>query len=210
MSKGFFFPLGDVTKTNIFPILTISLIIINVIVFVWSLTDFDNIISTYGFVPAQLSLITIFTSMFLHGGIDHIFGNMWYLWIFGDNIEEKYGKLRFLGLYFLSGMAATFTHLITNLGSVIPAIGASGAISGILGSYLALFPRGGVHVRFGYMPAQMPAFVVIGGWFVIQLIFGTVSLVGGVGSGVAFWAHIGGFVFGYVVTKAMKFKRPRW
>jgi len=205
MSKGFFFPLGDAIRTKEFPILTISLIIINVVVFIWSLSNFENTIVNYGFIPIQLSLITIFTSMFLHGGFDHIFGNMWYLWIFGDNVEEKYGKLGFIGLYLLSGIAATFTHLITNIGSNVPAIGASGAISGILGSYLALFPHAGVHVRFGYMLTQMPAFVVIGGWFLMQLIFGAVSLVGGVGSGIAFWAHIGGFVFGYVVTKMMKF-----
>ncbi len=209
MSKGFFFPMGDATKSYVFPIFTISLIIINVAIFVWSLTDFENVISRYGFIPAQISLLAVFSSMFLHGGIDHIFGNMWYLWIFGDNIEEKYGKIKFVILYLLSGIAATFTHLITNIGSSIPAIGASGAISGILGSYLALFPRGGVYVRFGYMLTQMPAFVVIGGWFLMQLIFGVTSLFGGVGSGIAFFAHIGGFVFGYLVTKAMKFKENR-
>ena len=207
MSKGFFFPMGDVTKTGVFPILTISLIIINVAIFLWSLSDFENVILKYGFIPAQISVLTIFTSMFLHGGFDHIFGNMWYLWIFGDNVEEKYGKFRFIIFYLLSGLAATLTHLITNLGSNVPAIGASGAISGVLGAYLALFPRGGVHVRFGYALTQMPAFVVIGGWFVMQLIFGTASLVGGIGSGVAFWAHIGGFVFGYFITKALRFRK---
>ncbi len=211
MSKGFFFPVGDVIRTKKFPILTISLIAVNVIIFLWSL-DFatlgprDDVVFNYGFIPAQLSLVTIFTSMFLHGGFDHIFGNMWYLWIFGDNVEDKYGKFGFIVLYFLSGIAATFTHFITNIGSSIPAIGASGAISGILGAYLALFPKGGVTVSFGYMLTQMPAFVVIGGWFLLQIFFGAASLLGGVGSGIAFWAHVGGFVFGYGITKILKIK----
>ena len=124
MSKGLLFPIGDETKRKGFPHLTVLLIIINVIVFFWSLIDFENIIIAFGFTPLYPSILTIFTAMFLHGGFDHLFGNMWYLWIFGDNVEDKLGKVKFVALYLLSDFSATFFHFITNIGSDIPSIGA--------------------------------------------------------------------------------------
>lgn len=196
-NKGFIFPYGDVNPRKHFPLLTLTLITANVLIFFLSLSDFENIIYTYGFIPTSFTIATIFTSMFLHAGIDHIFGNLWYLWIFGDNVEDTIGKYKFALLYFISGIGATFTHLITNLGSTTPAIGASGAISGVLGSYIVLFPHAKIRVRFGHLPA----YIVIGLWFVMQLLFGATSFFGGTGSGVAFWAHVGGFVFGYIMTK---------
>ena len=221
--KGQFFPYADSAPRKTFPILTILLIILNVSIFVWSLfspevsytiegekVSIPEIYLKYGFIPARFSLFsfssiaTIFTSMFLHGGVDHIFGNMWYLWIFGDNVEDRLGRIKFLLLYFLSGIAATFFHYITNLGSEIPAIGASGAISGVLGSYLLLFPREGVLTRFGYTFIRVPAFIVIGFWFFIQFLFGTISFLGGIGSGIAFFAHVGGFIFGFFFTLLLK------
>ncbi len=202
--KGQIFPYADSAPREKFPVLTILLIVINVSVFIWSLGDFENIILTYGFIPAFPSLLTIFTSMFLHGGFDHIFGNMWYLWIFGDNVEDKLGKIKFLLLYFLSGISATFFHFITNFGSKIPAIGASGAISGILGAYMVLFPKEQVLSRVGYAFIRIPAYIVIGFWFFIQFLFASISFLGGIGSGVAFWAHVGGFVFGYFFTFLLK------
>jgi membrane associated rhomboid family serine protease len=195
--KGQLFPLGDINPRKGFPYVTISLIAINVIVFIWSLSDFENTINNLGFTPAYPSILTLFTSMFLHGGFDHIFGNMWYLWIFGDNVEDKLGKIKFIFLYIASGLAADFLHFITNLGSDIPSIGASGAISGVLGSYFVLFPKAEVYTRYG----RMPSYVVIGLWFVIQFIFGSVSLFGFSGSNVAFFAHVGGFAFGFAFTK---------
>jgi len=207
--KGQFFPLSDTAPRKGFPILTIALIILNVVIFAWSLSDFDFVVENYGFIPATPSIITLFTSMFLHGGFDHIFGNMWYLWIFGDNVEGRFGKIKFLILYLLSGLAADFFHYITNLTSNIPTIGASGAISGILGSYLLLFPKEKVLTRWGYTFMHIPAYVVIGFWFIIQFIFATVSLVGGVGSGIAFWAHIGGFVFGLIFTLLFRKRKKR-
>ncbi len=195
--KGFIFPYGDVNPRKNFPLITVSLIILNVVIFILSLADYENIIGAFGFTPVYFSLLTIFTSMFLHGGIDHIFGNMWYLWIFGDNVEDTIGKAKYVFLFMASGIGASITHFFTNLGSTIPAIGASGAISGILGSYIVLFPHAKVLVRFGHMPA----YVVIGFWFILQLFFATSSFFGNSGSGIAFWAHVGGFVFGYVVTK---------
>lgn len=201
--KGQFFPLSDTAPRKGFPILTISLIIINVAIFVWSLSNFEDIIFTYGFIPAYATILTLFTSMFLHGGLDHIFGNMWYLWIFGDNVESRFGKIKFLFLYFLSGLIATFFHYMTDPASVIPTIGASGAISGILGAYILLFPKEKVLSRIGYSFVHIPAYVVIGFWFVLQFIFGTVSLLGGIGSGIAFFAHVGGFLGGFILTSLL-------
>jgi membrane associated rhomboid family serine protease len=142
--------------------------------------------------------------MFLHGGLDHIFGNMWYLWIFGDNVEDRLGKIKFLLLYFLSGLAAAFAHYIVNPTSKIPTIGASGAISGILGAYILLFPKERVLSRVGYTFVRIPAFIVIGFWFVLQFIFATISFFGFSGSGIAFWAHVGGFIFGFIFTFLLK------
>jgi membrane associated rhomboid family serine protease len=129
--KGQFFPYSDSLKVKNFPIITISLIVACTLVFLWSLSDFENIINTYGFIPLYPTIITIFASMFLHGGFDHLFGNMWYLWIFGDNVEDKLGKAKFIFLYFLSGVCATLLQYLTDTTSTIPAIGASGAISGV-------------------------------------------------------------------------------
>jgi len=121
---------------------------------------------------------------------------MWYLWIFGDNVEDALGKIKFLILYFLSGISAAFLQYLTDPTSTIPSIGASGAISGVLGAYLLLFPKENVLTSVQYSLVRVPAYLVIGLWFVLQLIFGTMSLAGYSGSNIAFWAHVGGFVFG--------------
>ena len=198
--KGQFFPYKDENPSSGMPYVTYALITVNVIIFIINLFDYERIISAYGFTPAYFSIATIFTSMFLHGGIDHLFGNMWYLFIFGDNVEDKLGKVKYVVFYFLSGLAATLTHFLSDINSVIPAIGASGAISGVLGAYLAYFPSVKVHVGSGTVDARF----VIGFWFVLQLIFGFGSFLGTSGSGIAFFAHIGGFVFGYVAAKIIK------
>ncbi len=199
--KGQLFPYKDDNPSATRPVITYLLIAANVIIFLWSLLDYENIINIYGFKPAEFAIITVFTSMFLHGGFDHLFGNMWFLFIFGDNVEDKFGKMKYILFYLLAGVAATLTHFATNMGSVIPAIGASGAISGVLGAYIAMFPKVRVHVASYFYHGTVPAYVMIGFWFVLQLIFGAVSFLGPQGSGIAFWAHIGGFVFGYAVTK---------
>ncbi len=202
--KGQFFPYSDSAPRKSLPVFTVLLILANVAVFFWSyflnFDAFDSIVYALGFTPANPTVLTLFTSMFLHGGIDHIFGNMWYLWIFGDNVEDKFGRFKFILFYFMSGLAATFTQYLTEPASAIPSIGASGAISGVLGAYMVFYPKEKVLSSIGYSFVRIPAFVVIGFWFFIQFIFGTVSLLGGVGSGIAFWAHIGGFVFGFVVA----------
>jgi membrane associated rhomboid family serine protease len=200
--KGQFLPYKDENPSYSYPYVTYGLILANIAVFIWSLFNFEAVILTWGFTPANFVFITLFTSMFLHGGIDHIFGNMLYLYIYGDNVEDRFGRFKYLLFYILAGLVAGLTHFISDPASAVPAIGASGAISGVLGAYLALFPR--VRVRaIGpfYMIYRIPAYLLIGFWFLIQLIFGTISLVGGIGSGIAFFAHIGGFVFGYIVGR---------
>ncbi|MEM5829886.1 MAG: rhomboid family intramembrane serine protease [Candidatus Aenigmatarchaeota archaeon] len=209
MAKGQFFPLQDTAPRKRFPLLTFSLIAINILIFLWSLTDFERIIYQYGFIPLQFSTLTLFTSMFLHGGLDHLFGNLWYLWIFGDNVEDRLGKVKFLLLYFLSGLSAAFFQFLTDPYSATPSIGASGAISGVLGAYLILFPKEKILTRVHYTFIKVPAFIVIGFWFLIQFIFGALSLFGGIGSNIAFWAHIGGFLFGLVFTKLIVKKRKK-
>lgn len=198
-----FFPYGDDNERKSFPYITVGLIAINIIIFIWSLFNFEATINSFGFIPASVSFATIFTSMFLHGGVAHLFGNMWYLWIFGDNVEDKFGKVYFILFYILCGIAATLTHWLTNLGSAIPAIGASGAISGVLGSYVVLFPKAKVYVGGRLGMSQLPAWLVIGLWFLLQLLLGTAALFGQ-SSGIAFWAHVGGFVFGFLLTFVLK------
>ena len=202
--KGQLFPYKDENVAKNIAHVTYVLIAMNVIIFVWSLTDFENIINTYGFTPAIPALLTVFTSMFLHGGLDHLFGNMWFLFIFGDNVEDRLGKMKFIVFYLASGAAATALHFLTNAGSTVPAIGASGAISGVLGAYLVMFPHVRVHVASYFYAGTVPAYVMIGFWFVLQFIFGAASLLGGVGSGIAFWAHIGGFLFGAIAALTIK------
>jgi membrane associated rhomboid family serine protease len=190
------FPVRDVVERKTFPFVNLLLIGVNVAVFVLSLSDFENIIFTYGFIPADWSLLTAFTCMFLHAGLDHIFGNMWFLFTFGDNVEDKFGHLKYLIFYLAAGLAATFINFLVDPLSQIPMVGASGAISGVMGAYIILFPKAKVHTLLGYYLTTLPAFVMIGIWFLLQLVFGAYSFVGGMGSGIAYWAHIGGFVAG--------------
>jgi membrane associated rhomboid family serine protease len=155
---------------------------------------------------ANVSGWSILTSMFLHGGWFHLIGNMWFLAVFGDNIEDVLGKARFILFYLLCGVAAAVLQIATDPGSVVPMVGASGAISGVMGAYAVLFPRAPVHVLvfFGilFWRIVVPAFLMLGYWFVIQLLGGLPALAGVTG-GVAFWAHVGGFVAGVVLGKLM-------
>lgn len=201
-----FFPLSDINPRISFPLITVTLIAANVFAFLFSLQDFELYIGSFGFVPTAASILTVFTAMFLHGGLDHLFGNMWYLWLFGDNVEGVFGRIHYSLFYLFSGIFATLAHYLTNIGSVIPAIGASGAISGVLGAYLVFFPNIKVKTYARYVGVtEISAFSLLVFWFVMQLLFSTLSLVGGAGSGIAFSAHVGGFVFGYFY--ALLFKR---
>jgi membrane associated rhomboid family serine protease len=212
------FPISDANPTRRFPILTYGLIAVNVLVFLWELTmseqQLQQMFLNLSVVPANVSahlfapetFLDIVRSMFFHGGWDHILGNMLYLYLFGDNVEDRLGKIGFLILYFVSGFAAAFAQIMIDPTSQIPLIGASGAIAGVLGGYLLLYPS--VKVR-GIVPlggissiAEWPAFIVLGMWFLLQLVNGFASLGASAdyGGGVAFFAHIGGFVVGLIIT----------
>ncbi len=213
------FPIKDENPTKSKPVLTVTLIVVNVVIFLatYFSEQFDKIIGSYGLKPAEMfagqRLYTVFTSMFLHGGFLHIFGNMLFLWIFGDNIEDI-GRGKFLLVYFGSGIIAGLAQGLWEPGSTIPMIGASGAISGVLGAYIVLYPRARVHTLVGYFGVVMiPAVAFLGFWFVLQVLSASYTLVGA-SSGVAYLAHIGGFVAGALmilpVRRAIKKRRARY
>ncbi|KUO41819.1 MAG: hypothetical protein APU95_04915 [Hadesarchaea archaeon YNP_N21] len=212
------FPLKDDNPTETKPFLTIFLIVINVAIFIYSLLSgsFEEIIYDYGMKPKTLIAepYTLFTSMFLHGGFLHIIGNMWYLWIFGDNIEDICGRRRFLLLYVLSGVAAGLIHALSDPKSAVPTVGASGAIAGILGAYAVLYPRAKVYtavVIFYFIQIIMvPALFLLGFWFILQLLSASITWIAGAQTGVAYWAHVGGFVAGAVLIWPLKKRRRRY
>lgn len=201
-----FFPLKDENPTEKKPILTISLMVINVAIFLVTYLSgaFEQIIRTYGMVPGEIAagkeLHTIFTSMFLHGGFLHVISNVWFLWIFGDNIEDLYGRKKFLLVFFGSGVAASLAHVAINPGSGIPTIGASGAVAGVLGAYIVKYPRAKVlTLLFIFLFIQIvkvPAMIFLGFWIGLQIISASVTLVAQTPVAVAYWAHIGGFAVG--------------
>jgi len=201
-------PVGDDnTSRRVQPVVTYALIALNVLFFFVELMGGDAFIETWAFIPSRFlanpggDFLTIFTSMFMHAGWLHIGGNMLYLWIFGDNVEDRFGHLRYLGFYLLCGIAATFAQLAFSMGSSIPNLGASGAIAGVLGAYIVLFPRRNVRVMVGSGVSQMPALIVIGLWFVLQLFSGIGSIAATADTGgVAYMAHIGGFIAGVVLA----------
>ena len=217
-------PLNDDNPTEITPVVTITFIVSCVLVFFYqsSLPPRlgEQFVFQYGAIPALLfghavppsewaptpPAATLLTSMFLHGGWMHLFGNMLYLWIFGNNIEDVMGHGKFVFFYIACGILAALTHAITDPASAMPMVGASGAISGILGAYLLLFPRARVLLLWPLIgTAYVPAGFVLGLWFVMQVLSGGVSL-GSQGGGVAFFAHVGGFLAGMALIGF--FKRP--
>jgi membrane associated rhomboid family serine protease len=206
------FPIGDDnTGERTFPIVTYGLIALNVLFFLVELSGGDPFIKTWAFVPSRFladpsgEFATIFTSMFMHAGWVHLGGNMLYLWIFGDNVEDRFGHGMFLMFYLACGIGATFAQLMFSGGSNVPNLGASGAIAGVLGSYILLFPRGQVKVLQGAQIVQMPALVVLGFWIVLQLFSGIGSISSAADTGgVAYMAHIGGFLTGCVLTLALR------
>jgi len=196
-------PIGDDNRSRrTFPFVTYLLIASNLLVFFLEWTGGDAFILRWSFIPSRLrvdpgmGLITILTSMFMHAGWMHLLGNMLYLWIFGDNVEDRMGHLRFLLFYLLCGIVATMAQYLTMATSSIPNLGASGAIAGVLGSYLLLFPRGRVTMLIIRVVTPVPAWVALGFWILIQL----VSNYAGANSGVAYMAHIGGFLAGLIFT----------
>ena len=209
------FPIGDDNSSRrTVPLVTYALIVLNVIFFFVELSGGDAFIQKWAFVPSRFlanpigDFLTIFTAMFMHGGWLHLGGNMLYLWIFGDNVEDRFGHVKFTIFYLLCGIVATFAQLAFSTGSNVPNLGASGAIAGVLGAYIVMFPKGRVNVLMGRGVIPMPALVVIGLWIVLQLFssIGSIADTAQTG-GVAYMAHVGGFVAGFVLTYLLGGKR---
>jgi len=204
------FPIGDDnTARRTVPVVTFGLIALNVLVFFAELSGGDALIEQWAFVPRRFlanpagDFLTLFTSMFMHAGWLHLLGNMLYLWIFGDNVEDRFGHIKFTAFYLVCGLAATAAQLAFSTGSNVPNLGASGAIAGVLGAYILMFPQGKVNVLMGRRVIPMPALVVIGLWIVLQFFSGIGSLATTTTmetGGVAYMAHIGGFIAGFVLT----------
>jgi membrane associated rhomboid family serine protease len=233
------FPLKDNIPTDRFPVVTVVLIALNAIVYFF-LQDAllglpqggeggDWPVTTYAFIPCEITGqgscetvqggpatgVTVFTAMFMHGSILHIGGNMLFLWIFGNNVEDSMGRVRFVIFYLLGGIAATAAQTLIGTDSNVPNIGASGAVAAVLGGYLLLFPRARVitviFIVFFFTIVELPALLILGFWFVQQALFGYFDLAdpSGEGGGVAYFAHIGGFVFGMLAIKLFASERRR-
>ena len=215
------FPLYDTVRSRRFPFINWMLILLNGLIFYYEITLGEDrlyrFILNWGLIPAQLtsnyaeSWLTVFTSMFLHGGWLHILGNMWTLFIFGDNIEDRMGHGNYLVFYLLSGAAAAILQSVLMPASQVPMIGASGAIAGVLGAYLILYPRARiaslVPILFVFTLVEIPAVIYLGIWFVLQLFSGWSALQGAASGGIAWWAHIGGFVFGVITVQLFTKRR---
>lgn len=201
-------PIGDDNSARrTVPVVTYALLAINIIVFIIELGGGDAFIEKWAFIPNRFlanptgDFITLFTSMFMHAGWLHLASNMLYLWIFGDNVEDRFGHVKFLIFYLLCGLAATFAQLLFSSGSDLPNLGASGAIAGVLGAYIVLFPKGRIRVLMGQQTMQVSALIVIGLWILLQLFSGIGSITSSTATGgVAYMAHIGGFVAGLLLT----------
>ena len=212
-------PIRDDVPSSRFPIVTVGLIAANVLMFLQQLRlgpDLQEALIVYAIIPARYTqlevaqqfswaqqIFSFFSSMFLHGGWMHLLGNMWILWIFGDNVEDRLGRTRYLVLYLASGIAAALLHIFTNPNSQIPTLGASGAIAGVMGAYFRFYPHARVETiipPFLFSTFRLPAVVFLGWWFVLQFLNGAMSLGGqGHSAGIAWWAHVGGFLFGFVI-----------
>jgi membrane associated rhomboid family serine protease len=228
-------PIRDNVPTRGFPIVTVGLIVANALVWIWELrgTPVDLDVVRYGYYPCKVSgpcelpavpglhaadlpwWQSTFSSMFMHASWEHILGNMLFLWIFGNNVEDALGRVRFLLWYLAAGVAATAAQTFVTLyfgtaqDASVPNIGASGAISGVLGAYLLLLPTAKVLTLVGWFPVEVPALLFLAFWFLFQLWLGGYSIVNPeAGGGVAFFAHVGGFVFGVLTVHAVAQRRP--
>jgi membrane associated rhomboid family serine protease len=207
-------PLRDSQPSRTFPAVTVWLIVMNVAIFLYglSLEPFSrtHFVATYAMVPDRLAITSLATSMFLHGGWMHLIGNMWFLWIYGDNIEDLLGRGKYVGFYLVCGIVAAFVHLVFNLDSRIPTVGASGAIAGVMGAYMVKFPHARITtllpIFIFFTTVDIPAWIILIYWFVIQIYsgVGALAVAGGVQQGgVAWFAHIGGFLAGALLVRLL-------
>ena len=212
------FPYKDDNPKVLVPYITYGIITLNILIFFFQfntkIADPEAeaiLIYTFGLIPAQFSILTLFTSMFMHGGITHILGNMWFLWIFGDNVESTLGHARYILFYILCGLFAALCQVLVYPSSEIPMIGASGAIAGVLGLYMIRFPTARVHVFIFiiifFTTIRVPAIIVLGFWFFNQLTSGLGSLGLDTTGGIAWFAHIGGFIAGIMLHQFFKLIR---
>jgi membrane associated rhomboid family serine protease len=215
-----FIPLRDENPSGKFAFVNLGLILANIGIFIYQFTlppyTFQAFVTANAMIPARIpallnghgtleaAFLPLVTSMFLHAGIAHILGNMLFLWIFGDNVEADFGHLGYLLFYFVCGIGSGLTHIIFNLNSHIPALGASGAISGVLGAYIVLEPRNRILTLIFIFVVRVPAVVVLGLWFVLQFLSGIGSLGSTANGGVAVWSHIGGFLLGVFITLGIR------
>jgi membrane associated rhomboid family serine protease len=221
-------PVGDSIRSRTFPYVNLAIIIANFLVFFYELglgNEVDSFLRDWGVVPRLVTdyfdhpgdypyrvLFTPITAMFIHGGWLHILGNMIFLWVFGDNVEDAIGHVSYLFFYLLAGLAAATAQIWVDTNSAVPMVGASGAIAGVLGAYVVLYPRAtiaAVIFPFVFWALPIPAFVLIGFWFLLQLLYGAASIGTAVGAseGVAWWAHVGGFLAGLVLVWAFRGER---
>ena len=215
-----FLPLRDENPSGKFAFVNIGLLAANIAVFFYQLTltphVFKGFVMANAMVPARVSgwvngattfeaaFLPLITSMFLHAGFAHILGNMLFLWIFGDNVEAEFGHLQYLLFYLVCGVGAGLVHIAFNFHSHLPALGASGAISGVMGAYIVLEPRNRILCLLFIFVIRVPSVIVLGGWFAMQFLSGISSLGNAVNGGVAVWAHIGGFLIGVLIAMAAK------
>src|ERR1700676_583735 len=215
-----FIPLKDLNPRRTFPIVNAALILTNVVVFVYQLTFPVPALKQFvlanatiparfpaalaGHAPLEAAFLPLLTSMFLHAGIAHIVGNMLFLWIFGDNVEDFYGHFPYLFFYLVCGIGAGLSHVLFNWNSILPSLGASGAISGVMGAYLILYPRSRVLTLVFIFLIPIPAVVILVLWFVLQFASGVSSLGMATSGGVAWWAHVGGFLLGMGITSVAR------
>jgi membrane associated rhomboid family serine protease len=211
-----FIPIKDLNPRRTYPVVNILLILTNVIVFLYQITlgphQGEAFVMANATIPSHIraalaghgnlehAFLPIFTSMFLHSGFMHIAGNMLFLWIFGDNVEDYFGHFPYLLFYLICGIGSGITHIIFNFHSTLPALGASGAISGVMGAYIILFPRARVLTLVFIFFIPIPAFIILGYWFLLQFLAGITSVGVAATGGVAWWAHIGGFLLGMLIT----------
>ncbi len=219
-----FIPLKDLNPSRTYPFVNITLILANVIVFLYEVSlqvtlsprAYEAFVMSYATVPARFpaflaghlgfenAFLPLLTSMFLHSGLLHIVGNMLFLWIFGDNVEDFFGHFPYLLFYIVCGIGAGLVHVLFNLNSRIPALGASGAISGVMGAYILLYPRARILTLVFIFLLPIPAVFVLGQWFLLQFLSGISSLGVRMSGGVAVWAHVGGFLLGILITLIVK------